>query len=242
MKKLLIAGCSHSVGYGLKANDPTWYGVVGEKHGYEITNIASPASSINYSLQSISDAIIDDEYDAIIFQLTDFSRYTIPFDGEGPFLSTDITDFKYNTNTLLHLCKAHYIDTLKGKYLNLDIKPEVIKFIFEKITLSRFNINSMFNQLHFIQQYLKSRKIKMALVPYDYNYWGKQLLSSIWKLEESKKIDLTYFIEYPFMKWLNDNYDSDKFYIDNGYHLNAKGQLLFANEYLIPRLKKLNFF
>ena len=119
MKKLLIAGCSHSVGYGLKENEPTWYSIVGEKHGYKITNIASPASSINYSLQSISDAIFNNEYDAIIFQLTDFSRYTIPFDGEGPFLSTDITDFKYNTNKLLHLCKADYINALKSKEMEI---------------------------------------------------------------------------------------------------------------------------
>ena len=241
MKKLLIAGCSHSSGYGLEPNEPAWYDVIGEKYGYEITNTAIAGSSINYSLQCISNHIIKEDYDAIIFQLTDFSRFTIPFDGEGPFLSTKTADFKYNADSLLHVCKKEYLNALEGNSEELDIDPEVIKFIFEKVTLSRFNVNSMINQLHFIQKYLDSKKIKMVLVPYQQWEWGARSFGSIWRLDESSKIDKKYYIEETFMQWLEDNYIPDDYYFDNGYHLSAEGQLLFANKYLIPKLEKLNF-
>ena len=81
----------------------------------------------------------------------------------------------------------------------------------------------------------------MALVPYEL-WWSSGTKLSIWNLKESLKIDKKYFIEIPFLKWLQDNYNADDYYIDNGYHLNVKGQLLMLHEYLIPSLKKLNFF
>jgi len=240
MKNLLLAGCSHSTGYGLDSSTPAWYDIIGEQFNYNITNVALNGSSVDYSIQSISDNIINKDYDLVIFQLTTLNRFTLPVDGEAPFLYGDITNFQYNTNGLLHLCEAHHADAINDKINDFDIVPEIVKFIYQKVTLSRYHINSLINRIHFIQSFLDSKNIKLALVPYDDYDWGNKSRRSIWNLEESKKIDKKYYVDYPFMQWLKDNYNPEDYYIDKGFHLGAEGQKLFAYEYLIPRLTELN--
>ena len=81
--------------------------------------------------------------------------------------------------------------------------------------------------------------IYLILIPYDDYFWGEESNMSIWKFEQSKKIDKTNYIKYPFMKWLRDNYNPDDYYMDKGFHLNEDGHKLFAEEYL-PTFLNLN--
>ena len=79
MKKMLLAGCSHSVGYGLENVENSWGNIFAKNNGYELTNVAVSASSLQYSIQAIIDNIHKTNYDVVLFQLTTFDRYPISY-------------------------------------------------------------------------------------------------------------------------------------------------------------------
>jgi len=243
-RKMLLSGCSHSAGFGLDDIKKSWGNIFAENNNCELTNVAHPGCSLQYSIQQIINKISEEEYDIIVLQLTDLGRYPLPFNGEDVFFSNNINNFNKEIPEVFHLNSVNYIQTDGSrKYVSgdnkLPISDEIIRFFYEKITYSSFYLNSIINDLYLIQQLLKYKGVDFILIPYDQHFWGNNTSMSIWKFEGSKKIDKTRYVDYPFMKWLIDNYDPSLYYSDSGFHLNEIGHKLFAEEYL-PSFIKLN--
>lgn len=240
MKKLLVAGCSHSVGYRLKESEAAWYEIFADKYGYSIYNTAKPASSIEYSIQSIFDTLYESSFDMVFFQLTTYNRYTIPMNGERPFLKDDVLNLDPKQRDVFHLTQATYLDAAEDiEDYNWPVSKEIVRFFYEKILFSPFQLKTIINQISMLQHYCKNNNVKLILIPYDDWHWGHESWLSVWRVKESSKIDRELYIDNPFMLWLKTNYNADDYYLDNGFHLNGSGQQLFANEYFIPELKKL---
>lgn len=230
---MLLAGCSHSVGFGLKNVEDSWGNIFAKNNGYELKNIAKAASSIQYSVQGIINEISKENFDLIILQLTTFDRYPIPFDGIKRFLTNnmgvDVDD------DVFHLVPANYLESIDGKYF--PVKCENVRYFFESVTLSSFYLNTLINEIYVLQELLKYKNIRFVLVPYDDYFWGNESMMNIWRFEQSNKIDKTNYLDYPFMKWLKDTHEPNDYYIDNGFHLNVEGHKLFAEEYLTKLIK-----
>lgn len=234
MKKMLLAGCSHSAGFGLDDINDSWGNIFARNNGYEITNISKAASSLQYSTQSIINNVFKDHYDLVLFQLTTFDRYPIPYNGEARYLSNDITKIDELLDDVFHLVPANYLEAIDGVRLPVHVKN--IRFFYERVMYSTFYLNTIFNEIYLIQELLKSRNITFRMIPYDDYFWGHDSFMNIWRSDMSNKIDKTKFLDYPFMKWLKDNYNPNDYYLDKGFHLNVEGHKLFANEYLAKHL------
>lgn len=230
MKKMLLAGCSHSAGFGLNDKNKSWGEIFAKNNNHVLTNVSQPASSLQYSTQCIINEISKENYDTIIFQLTTLDRYPISYNGEKPYLTNNIIGYDNSVNELFHLVPANYLEAVEGKKMPLDNKA--IRFFFESVTYSSFYIRTVINEIYVLQELFKSKGIDFILIPYDDYFWGYESNMSIWKLEDSKKIDKGRYIDYPFMKWLKDNYNPDDYYMDKGFHLNEEGHKLFAEKYL----------
>jgi hypothetical protein len=234
MKKMLLAGCSHSVGFGLDDINDSWGNIFARNNGYEITNISKAASSLQYSTQSIINNVFKENYDLVLFQLTTLDRYPVPFNGEEIYLSNDITKGDDLLDGVFHLVPANYLEAIDGVRFPVDVKN--IRFFYEKVMYSTFYLNTIFNEIYLIQELLKSKNIKFRMIPYDDYFWGHDSFINVWRSNISNKIDKSQYLDYPFMKWLGDNYNPNDYYIDNGFHLNVEGHKLFANEYLAKHL------
>jgi hypothetical protein len=236
MKKMLLAGCSHSAGFGLDDIKLSWGEIFASNNNHSLTNVAVAASSLQYSTQSIINKIYEEDYDTVILQLTTFDRYPITFNGENRFLNDDINSLNKSTPEIFHLVPANYVESVNGS--KFPIKNENIRFFYENVMYSTFYLNVIINEIHLLQLLLKSKGVDFILIPYDDYFWGEHAYMSIWRLEQSKKIDKSRYVNYPFMKWLKDNYNPDNYYMDKGFHLNVDGHRLFAEEYL-PHFIKL---
>jgi hypothetical protein len=230
MKKMLLSGCSHSAGFGLDNIKKSWGEIFAKNNNYTLTNVAVPASSLQYSIQSIINQISKNYFDTVILQLTTFDRYPISYDGESVFLKDDIINRDNSVADIFHLVPANYLESIEKN--NLPVNVENIRFFYEKTMYSKFYLNVIINEIYLLQELLKCKGIDFILIPYDDYFWGETSNMSIWKFEESKKIDKTRYVNYPFMKWLSDNYIPDDYYMDKGFHLNESGHKLFAEEYL----------
>jgi hypothetical protein len=258
MKKMLLSGCSHSAGSGVKDINKSWGNIFAKNNNCELTNVAYPGGSLQYAIQQIINKISEEEFDVIILQLPDLVRYPLPYNGEEAFFTNDITNFKKNVPDVFHLNNVHYIKTdmsdkeyaylqlvsgntyLKSIGGSFPIKNEIIKFFYEQVTFSPFYLNTIINDIYLLQQLLKYKNIDFILIPYDDSSWGDNK-TSIWRFKNSKKIDKTRYIDYPFMKWLRDSYNNpNNYYADNGFHLNEEGHIIFAEKYL-PSFIKINF-
>lgn len=235
MKKMLLAGCSHSAGFGLSNKDLSWGEIFARNNGHTLTNVAVAASSLQYAIQSIVNQITKEDFDTVILQLTTFDRYPITFNGENAFLKDKITDVNPFTQEIFHLVPANYLESIEGGVL--PINTENIRFFYEKVMYSTFYLNTIFNELYLLQQTLKHKGIDFILIPYDDYFWGYESNMSIWKHKDSIKIDKSRYIDYPFMKWLKDNHNPDNYYMDKGFHLNEAGHKLFAEDYLSNMVK-----
>lgn len=237
MKKMLLAGCSHSVGFGLDNVENSWGNIFAKNNGYELTNVSVAASSLQYSIHAIIDKISKEHFDVIVFQLTTLDRYPISYNGDARFLSDNILNVDQNKRDVFHLVPANYLESVNGGKLPVNV--ENIRFFYEDVMYSNFYLNTIINEIHILQELLKCKGIDFILIPYDDYFWGYDSFMNIWKLEQSSKIDKTRYVDYPFMKWLKDNYNPDDYYIDNGFHLNLEGHKLFAEQYL-PSFIKVN--
>ena len=113
MKKALIAGCSHSTNFELKETESAWFDYFAIDKKYTIDNIAVAASSLEYMIHKITEQLYDNEYDLILFQLTTLNRYPVPIDGDGPFLYTDITNYRITEHDgTAHLTQWLYMQSL----------------------------------------------------------------------------------------------------------------------------------
>lgn len=228
MKKMLLSGCSHSVGLGLNDINKSWGNIFAKKNNHELTNVSHSGCSLQYSIQQIINKISEEKYDTVILQLTDISRIPISYDGENIFFSNFINNV--NEKEVFHLNKGSYLQSVDG--YNFPIKTEIIRFFYENVMYSTFYMNTIINELYLLQETLKLKNIDFILIPYDDWTWSDSSPMSIWKVEKSKIIDKTRYVDYPFMLWLKHNYNPEDFWIDNGFHLNEKGHSLFAEEYL----------
>lgn len=234
---MLLAGCSHSDGFGLNDINKSWGEIFAKNNNHTLTNVAKPASSLQYAIQKIVDEISVNDYNTIVFQLTTFDRYPITYNGESRFLSSDINDVDTSVADIFHLVPSNYLESVEGKKMPLD--NSAIRFFNEKVMYSTFYLNTIINEIYLLQELLRFKGVDFILIPYDDYFWGTESNMNIWRLEQSKKINKTRYVEYPFMKWLRDNYIPDDYYMDKGFHLNEAGHKLFAEEYL-PRFLKLN--
>lgn len=256
-KKMLLSGCSHSSGAGITDINKSWGNIFAKNNNCELTNVAYPGCSLQYSIQQIINKISEEDFDIIILQLTDLIRFPLPYNGEEAFFTNDITNFKKNIPEVFHLNSVHYIqtDVSNKEYIYLQlasghtylksiggkfpINNEIIRFFYEKVTFSSFYLNTIINDIYLLQQLSKYKNIDFILIPYDYT-WDYDNKMSLWRFDNSKKIDKTRYIDYPFMKWLKDNYNNpDYYYMDNGFHLNEEGHIIFAEKY-IPSFIKIN--
>jgi hypothetical protein len=238
MAKMLLAGCSHSAGFGLDDINKSWGNIFAKNNNHTLINVSQPASSLQYAIQKIVDEISKEDYSTVILQLTTFDRYPITYNGEERFLSNNITDVNTSVADIFHLVPANYLEAVNGNKMPLD--NNVIRFFNEKVMFSTFYLNTIMNEIYLLQQVLKQKGIYFILIPYDDYFWGEESNMSIWKFEQSKKIDKSNYIKYPFMKWLRDNYNPDEYYVDKGFHLNEQGHRLFAEEYLPSQIKLLS--
>lgn len=230
MKKMLLAGCSHSAGFGLENIEDSWGNIFAKRHGCVLTNVAKPASSLQYAIQCIIDQISKEDYDIVLFQLTTLDRYPISHNGNMRFITDDILKIDNTKQDIFHLVPANYLEAIDGGKLPINV--ENIRFFYENVMYSTFYLNTIFNEIYLLQELLKHKGIQFRLIPYDDYFWGYYSQMSVWRMEESKKIDRSIYLDYPFMKWLKDNYNPDDYYLDNGFHLNLAGHKLFAEEYL----------
>jgi hypothetical protein len=230
MKKMLLAGCSHSAGFGLTDKTQSWGEIFAKNNEHSLTNVAVAASSLQYAIQSIIDRISQENYDTVILQLTTLDRYPITFNGENRFLKDDILNVNPSTPDIFHLVPANYLESIEGA--NLPVNADNVRFFYEKVMYSSFYLNTIFNEIYLLQEVLKYKGIDFILIPYDDYFWGNESYMSVWRHPGSSKIDKSRYIDYPFMKWLRDNYNPDDYYMDKGFHLNEAGHILFAEEYL----------
>ena len=237
MKKMLLAGCSHSVGFSLDDINKSWGNIFAKNNNHTLTNVAQPASSLQYAIQKIVDEISKKDYTTVILQLTTFDRYPITYNGENRFLSNNITEVDTSVADIFHLVPANYLQAVNGDKMPLD--NDAIRLFNEKIMYSTFYLNTIINEIYLLQELLRFKGVDFILIPYDDYFWVTESNMNIWRLEESKKINKTRYVGYPFMKWLRDNYNPNDYYIDKGFHLNEDGHKLFAEEYL-PTFINLN--
>lgn len=230
MKKMLLAGCSHSAGFGLENIEDSWGNIFAKRHDCVLTNVAKPASSLQYAIQRIVDEISKQDYDIVLFQLTTLDRYPISHNGNMRFMTDNILNIDQTKQDIFHLVPANYLEAIDGGKLPINV--ENIRFFYENVMYSTFYLSTIFNEIYLLQELLKHRGIQFRLIPYDDYFWGYYSQMSVWRMEESKKIDRSIYLDYPFMKWLKDNYNPDDYYLDNGFHLNIAGHKLFAEEYL----------
>ena len=158
MKKMLLAGCSHSAGFGLTDKNLSWGEIFAKNNGHTLTNIAVAASSLQHAIQSIVNEITKQDFDTVILQLTTFDRYPIAFNGENVFLTDDITNVNPFTPEMFHLVPANYLESIEGG--NLPINSENIRFFYEKVMYSTFYLNTIFNEIYLLQQTLKHLNVK----------------------------------------------------------------------------------
>lgn len=234
MKKMLLAGCSHSAGFGLENIEDSWGNIFAKRHNCVLTNVAKPASSLQYAIQCIIDQISKEDYDIVLFQLTTLDRYPISHNGNMRFITDDILKTDNSKQDIFHLVPANYLESIDGGKLPINV--ENIRFFYEHVMYSTFYLNAIFNEIYLLQELLKHKGIQFKLIPYDDYFWGYYSQMSVWRMEESKKIDRSIYLDYPFMKWLKDNYNPDEYYLDNGFHLNINGHKLFAEEYLAKHI------
>ena len=230
MKKMLLAGCSHSAGYGLEDIEQSWGNIFAKNNNHILTNVAKPASSLQYATQSIINTISNESFDTVILQLTTFDRYPISYNGYEKFLNNDILSTNESEDKIFHLVLANYLEAVNGN--DVPIESKYVRFFYEKVVFSTFYLNTLINEIFILQELLKHKGVDFILIPYDNYFWGNESKMSIWRLPESKKIDKTRYVDYPFMKWLEDNYTSEDYFLDKGFHLNEAGHKIFAEEYL----------
>ena len=228
MKNIVLAGCSHSSGVGLGTGELSWGEVLAKNFNYKLTNFAVPGTSVQFSTQNLINYALENTPDVVILQLTTLDRYPIPRDGEPKFLSGDIKAGD-GTPEVYHLLPMNYLEAIDGK--NKVFPVEVIKHFYEKVTFSTFYINTLINELMLLQNLIESKGGKFIVVPYDDYFWGRESGINIWNSPKSSKLKLNNYIDYPFMKWLRDNYNEKDYYIDNGFHLSKEGHRIFAEEY-----------
>ena len=77
MAKMLLAGCSHSAGFGLDDINKSWGNIFAKNNNHTLINVSQPASSLQYAIQKIVDEISKEDYSTVILQLTTFDRYPI---------------------------------------------------------------------------------------------------------------------------------------------------------------------
>ena len=61
-KTLLLAGCSHTTGFGLKQEEKYWGQLFAEEYDYKITNVALAGSSLIYSINKIVEELNSNNY------------------------------------------------------------------------------------------------------------------------------------------------------------------------------------
>ena len=239
MKDVLVSGCSHSVGYGLSKDEMSWVDILASTYNLKIKNLAQAGSSIEYSLNSITDELYSSNYDFIILQLTTTDRIGMPAGGQKAFFKDNI-ELIYNTiNPLIHVTQATYLEACSNK--EVPFGKEVVKYFIEEAMYSPFRLNSIANQLFLLQSFCKLKNIPLVIVPYDGYFFKKESPVGYFNLNFTTKIDKTLMHNKYFLDWLRENsQDENKYFLDKGFHLNAKGQQLFADIYLAPFLKRLN--
>jgi hypothetical protein len=185
MKKMLLSGCSHSVGLGLNDINKSWGNIFAKNNDHELTNVSYNGCSIQYSIQQIINKISSEKYDTVVLQLTDISRIPISYNGDDIFFNNYVND--KNQKEVFHLNKGSYLQSVDG--YNYPIKTNIIRFFYENVMYSTFYVNTIINELYLLQQVLKLKNIDFILIPYDDWTWGYDSTMSIWKFEKSKIID-----------------------------------------------------
>ena len=130
MKKMLLAGCSHSAGYGLEDIEQSWGNIFAKNNNHILTNVAKPASSLQYATQSIINTISNESFDTVILQLTTFDRYPISYNGYEKFLNNDILSINESEDKIFHLVLANYLEAVNGN--DVPIESKYVRFFYEK--------------------------------------------------------------------------------------------------------------
>lgn len=260
-KTIVCVGCSWTYGYGLESRDT--YSAILQDHlkNYRVINAGHCGSDINYAIFSAVRLINEFNPDLVIFQITSFDRVTLGTDGFENFLENSFAvrsdDIYYEDNKeyvrLLGIGDNIKTKFTKGSFAVTDQNSQLshllestirgklseykafVKILFENIIYSDYQTNQNWLSLFLFQKYLENIKIKGLFFQYSY----PAQLSMNKNILIKHVINNENFIKLSFMEWLDKNYPSENFFIDNGYHLSRKGNELFIKEYLMPYLEKI---
>tara|TARA_E500000318_G_scaffold104804_1_gene111134 strand:- start:5181 stop:5939 length:759 start_codon:yes stop_codon:yes gene_type:complete len=249
-KKILVAGCSWSSGYGHK--DYKGYGEeLSDLLNCDVDNIADAGIDNYYSIYQIYNYLLDNSPDLIILQLTSLDRSSIPIDGYENFLYTDIRTvtkqgkiFRLNPGSYLNM--DYYLEDFY-KVTNIDKIPDLknfLKLFFERVTFSNYFLANTMYSIAGLQSFVKQKGIKILIYPYQQYGWrtitnDKGEKTSAQNIHSFEFIDKSSYINLSFEEFVGGTEEQKKLSIDKGFHLSKKGHRILAEKFLLPYIEKL---
>lgn len=249
-KKVLVAGCSWSSGYGIDGY--TGYGEeLSEILNCQIANIALAGIDNYYSIYQIYNYLLENTPDLIILQLTSLDRSTIPIDGYRNFLTDDIRTitkkgniFRLNPGSYLEV--DHYIEDMY-KFSGEDEIPglkDFLKLYFERVTFSNYYLANIMYSIAGLQSFVKEKGIKILIYPYQKYGWrhlrnSKREETSAKDIFSFESIDKSSYIDLSFEEFVGEIDELKKLSIDKGFHLSKEGHKILAQKFLLPYINKL---
>lgn len=261
MKTIISVGCSWTFGHGVSANETYSAYLQDSLDNCQVINAGHCGCDNRYSVFSAVRLIEKFNPDMIIFQLTTFDRMTLGTDGFDNFIKDRFYDDRedeiyYEENELPYkrligigynsktkLTHGDYIASdrdLQGSLVDskmhtvrLDNYKNFVKILTENVTHSNYNHQLFISNLFLLQQYLKLKKIKAI-----YFNWIDNT-KDISGPYVSKWLDTNHFVTDSVKHWLTKNYPNENFYIDNGFHISAKGNKILSDHYLLPLIRKI---
>ena len=249
-KKVLVAGCSWSSGYGIEGY--TGYSQeLSKLLNCEVDNIADAGVDNYYIIYQIYNYLLENTPDLIILQLTSLDRSTIPIDGNKNFLTSDIrtvtklgNNFRINPGSYLEL---DYFTDKMYHFSKIDKIPylkEFLKLYFERVTFSNYFLANIMYSIAGLQSFVKEKGIKILIYPYQ-KYGWRHLCNS--KREETsakdifsfESIDKSSYIDLSFEEFVGEIDELKKLSIDKGFHLSKEGHKILAQKFLLPYINKL---
>jgi len=258
MNKVIVSlGCSWTYGHGLSADQTYSAHLQKRLPEYKIVNAGHCGSDIDYAIFSGVKLIEKYDPEVVIFQLTSFDRMTLGTDGFENFLKNDVVTnhtsrIYYDTNTdytrLIGINDGIKTKYTHGSYISstadkkeelessgmkhLDFKKykNFVDTLYENVVYSDYEIEKRINNLFLFKEYLESKKIKSL-----WFLWTPNTNVEFFKKFFKKET----FIETPVLEWLKQYFPNNNFFIDNGYHISEKGNMLLAVGYILPKLKPL---
>ena len=249
-KKVLVAGCSWSSGYGIEGY--TGYGEeLSEILNCQVDNIASAGIDNYYSIYQIYNYLLENTPNLIILQLTTLDRSSISIDGYNNFLTDDIRTvtkkgniFRLNPGSYLEI--DNFIQDMY-RFSGEDKIPGLknfLKLYFERVTFSNYFLANIMHSIAGLPCFVKEKGIKILIYPYLKYGWThlrnfKREATSAKDIVSFESIDESSYIDLSFEEFVGEIDELKKLSIDKGFHLSKEGHKVLAQKFLLPYINKL---